>query len=30
VLERAECNEENVMQLAVGKRITAAKPAVNN
>jgi ribose transport system ATP-binding protein len=27
VLERADCKEENVMQLAVGKRISAAKPA---
>jgi ribose transport system ATP-binding protein len=27
VLERADCNEENVMQLAVGKKIPAAKPA---
>jgi ribose transport system ATP-binding protein len=25
VLERANCNEENVMQLAVGKKIAAAK-----
>jgi ribose transport system ATP-binding protein len=30
VLERADCNEENVMQLAVGKRIPAAKPAFVN
>jgi ribose transport system ATP-binding protein len=30
VLERADCNEENVMNLAVGKAIAAAKPAVNN
>ena len=30
VLERADCTEENVMQLAVGKKIAAAKPAVNN
>jgi len=30
VLERADCNEENVMNLAVGKTISAAKPAVNN
>jgi ribose transport system ATP-binding protein len=30
VLERADCNEENVMNLAVGKSIAAAKPAVNN
>jgi len=30
VLERADCNEENVMNLAVGKTIAAAKPAVNN
>ena len=27
VLERADCTEENVMQLAVGKRIPAGKPA---
>ena len=27
VLERAACQEENVMQLAVGKQIAAAKPA---
>jgi ribose transport system ATP-binding protein len=27
VLERADCNEQNVMQLAVGKKIPAAKPA---
>ena len=27
VLERVDCNEENVMQLAVGKKIPAAKPA---
>jgi ribose transport system ATP-binding protein len=30
VLERADCREENVMQLAVGKKIPAAKPAFNN
>ena len=30
VLERADCNEENVMNLAVGKTISAAKSAVNN
>ncbi|MEI6198123.1 MAG: ATP-binding cassette domain-containing protein, partial [Verrucomicrobiota bacterium] len=30
VLERAHCNEENVMNLAVGKTIALAKPAVNN
>jgi ribose transport system ATP-binding protein len=29
VLERADCNEENVMNLAVGKTIASAKPAVN-
>ncbi len=29
VLERADCNEENVMNLAVGKTISAAKAAVN-
>jgi ribose transport system ATP-binding protein len=28
-LERAHCNEENVMNLAVGKTIAAAKAAVN-
>ncbi|HVU26433.1 MAG TPA: sugar ABC transporter ATP-binding protein [Verrucomicrobiae bacterium] len=27
VLERLDCNEENVMQLAIGKKIPAAKPA---
>jgi ribose transport system ATP-binding protein len=30
VLERADCREENVMQLAVGKKIPAAKPAFLN
>jgi len=30
VLERADCTEENIMQLAVGKRIPAAKPAFLN
>jgi ribose transport system ATP-binding protein len=30
VLERADCSEENIMQLAVGKKIAAAKPAVAN
>jgi ribose transport system ATP-binding protein len=30
VLERADCREENVMQLAVGKKIPAAKPAFIN
>lgn len=30
ILERADCNEQNVMQLAVGKRIPAAKPAFEN
>ncbi len=30
VLERADCNEENVMQLAVGKKIAAARPAFQN
>ena len=29
VLERADCNEENVMNLAVGKTIASAKAAVN-
>ena len=27
VLDRADCTEQNVMQLAVGKKIPAAKPA---
>jgi ribose transport system ATP-binding protein len=27
VLERADCKEQNVMQLAVGKKVPAAKPA---
>jgi ribose transport system ATP-binding protein len=27
VLERADCTEENIMQLAVGKSVTAARPA---
>jgi len=30
VLDRADCNEQNVMQLAVGKKIAAAKPAYTN
>jgi ribose transport system ATP-binding protein len=30
VLDRADCNEQNVMQLAVGKKISAAKPAYTN
>jgi ribose transport system ATP-binding protein len=30
VLDRADCNEQNVMQLAVGKIIPAAKPAYTN
>ena len=30
VLERADCTEENIMQLAVGKKIPAAKPAFTN
>jgi ribose transport system ATP-binding protein len=30
VLERADCTEENIMQLAVGKKISAAKPAFLN
>ena len=30
VLERADCTEENIMNLAVGRTIPAAKPAVNN
>ncbi len=29
ILDRPDCNEENVMNLAVGKTIGAAKPAVN-
>jgi ribose transport system ATP-binding protein len=29
VLERADCTEENIMQLAVGRSVPAAKPAVN-
>ena len=28
-LNRADCNEQNVMQLAVGKKISAAQPAFN-
>jgi ribose transport system ATP-binding protein len=27
VLERVDCNEQNVMQLAMGKTIPAARPA---
>jgi ribose transport system ATP-binding protein len=30
ILERADCNEQNVMQLAVGKWIPAAKPPFDN
>jgi ribose transport system ATP-binding protein len=30
VLDRADCNEENIMNLAVGKAIAAAKPPVAN
>ncbi len=30
VLDRADCTEQNVMQLAVGKKIPAAKPAFTN
>jgi ribose transport system ATP-binding protein len=30
VLDRADCTEQNVMQLAVGRKITAAKPAFDN
>ncbi len=30
VLERADCTEQNVMQLAIGKKIPAAKPAFEN
>jgi ribose transport system ATP-binding protein len=30
VLERADCTEENIMQLAVGKKIAAAKVAFAN
>jgi len=29
ILERPDCTEENIMNLAVGKTIAAAKPAVN-
>jgi hypothetical protein len=27
VLDEADCNEQNVMQLAVGRTVAAAKPA---
>jgi ribose transport system ATP-binding protein len=27
VLERTDCTEENIMQLAVGRKVAAAKPA---
>jgi ribose transport system ATP-binding protein len=30
VLDRADCSEENIMQLAVGRKIAAAKPAFEN
>lgn len=30
ILERPDCNEENIMNLAVGKTIPSARPAVNN
>ena len=30
VLDRSDCTEENIMQLAVGKKIAAAKPAFTN
>ena len=30
VLDRADCTEENIMQLAVGKKIASAKPAFAN
>jgi ribose transport system ATP-binding protein len=30
VLERADCKEENIMQLAIGKKIPAAKPPYSN
>jgi len=30
VLARADCTEENIMQLAVGKKIAAARPAFAN
>jgi ribose transport system ATP-binding protein len=30
VLERADCTEENIMHLAVGRNVTAAKPAFTN
>ena len=29
ILDRSDCNEQNVMQLAVGKKIPSAKPAFN-
>jgi len=29
VLERADCTEENIMQLAVGRKVPAAKPAMD-
>jgi ribose transport system ATP-binding protein len=30
VLERADCSEENIMQLAMGRAVAAAKPAFSN
>jgi hypothetical protein len=27
VLERGDCTEENIMQLAVGRKVPAARPA---
>lgn len=30
VLERADCSEENIMQLAMGRPVAAAKPAFSN
>jgi ABC-type uncharacterized transport system ATPase subunit len=30
VLERTDCTEQNVMQLAVGKKVSAARPAFAN
>ncbi len=30
VLERADCNEENIMQLAVGRKVAVAKPTFAN
>jgi ribose transport system ATP-binding protein len=30
VLDRADCTEQNIMQLAVGHKVPAAKPAFTN